>query len=391
MLAERVKNISASTTLGLNAKAKELAAKGIDVVNLAAGEPDFDTPENIKKAAIDAIKSGFTKYTAVAGIPELREAIAGKLKAENGLDYRPEQIVVSCGGKQSLYNAFQAICNPGDEVIVPKPYWVTYSEQIKLCGARPVFVETGEKENFRLFASKVEKAITGRTRVILINSPNNPTGAVYDRDELRKIARIAVENNVFVISDEIYEHLVYEGEHVSIASFGDEIKERAIVSNGASKSYSMTGWRIGWAAGPLEIMKGIGNFQSHTTSNPASMCQKAYLAALAGPQDSVRTMVKEFRKRRDFIVKRLNEIEGISCTKPQGAFYVFPNVSATFSDKMKNSMDFSMQLLEKAKVVVVPGLDFGGEGHVRISYACSMECIEKGMDRIEEFLRSAKR
>ena len=385
-LSEKLVKISASPTLALNSKAKALSAGGVDVVNFTAGEPDFDTPDNIKQAAIEAIKSGFTKYTPAVGTPELREAISKKLKEENGLDYPAAQIVVNCGGKHSLYNIFQAICNPGDEVIIPSPYWVTYPEQVKLADAKSVFVETEEKNGFKLLASDVEEKVTDKTRVILLNSPSNPTGAVIDKKELKQIASIAVDKDITVISDEIYEHLVYEGEHVSIANLGDEIKERTIIANGASKSYSMTGWRIGWAAGPLDVMKVITNFQSHTTSNPTSIAQKAYLEAIRGPQDSVKNMAAEFKKRRDMIVERLNGIPGISCVKPQGSFYVFPNVSGCFKGDIQNSMDFSMALLDKARVAVVPGSAFGGEGHVRMSYACSMETIEKGLDRIEGFV-----
>ena len=385
-LSKKLSRISASPTLALNAKAKELSAKGIDVVNFTAGEPDFDTPDFIKAAAIEAIKSGFTKYTAAPGMPELREAIAKKLKDENGLDYPSSQIVVSCGGKHSLYNVFQALCNPGDEVIIPTPFWVSYSEQVKLCEAKSVFVETKEDNGFKLLAEDIEKRVTPKTKVILLNSPSNPTGAVIDRGELKKIASIAVENDVYVVSDEIYEYLVYDGEHVSIAGFGDDIKERTITINGASKAYSMTGWRIGWAAGPADVMKMIGNFQSHTTSNPTSISQKAYLAALNGSHDSINKMRDEFRKRRDLIVRRLNDAGPISCTMPHGSFYVFPNVSGCFSGGIKDSMEFSMRLLDKSRVAVVPGSAFGGEGHVRISYACSTETIEKGIDRIEEFL-----
>jgi aspartate aminotransferase len=385
-LSGRLSKISASPTLALNAKAKEMSAKGVDVVNFTAGEPDFDTPENVKEAAISAIKSGFTKYTDAKGFPGLREAIAKKLKAENGLDYASEQIVVSCGGKHSIYNALQALCNPGDEVIIPSPFWVSYSEQVKLCEARPVFVETSEENGFRLLAEDLKKKVSGKTKVILINSPSNPTGAVIDKDELKKIASIAVNNDIFVISDEIYEHLIYDGEHVSIASLDNGLKDLTIIINGASKAYSMTGWRIGWAAGPPAVMKMIGNFQSHTTSNPTSISQKAYLAGLTGPQDSVKKMVSEFKRRRDLIVKSLNGIPGISCTEPQGSFYVFPNVSGCFKGGIKNSMDFSMQLLDQEKVAVVPGSAFGSDSNVRISYACSTGTIEKGIDRIKEFV-----
>jgi len=385
-LSKKILGISESPTLSLNAKVKELKSRGVDVVNFTVGEPDFDTPDNVKKAAIDAIKAGFTKYTPVSGIPELKQAIAEKLKRDNGISYDAKQIIVSCGGKHSLYNAFQAICNPGDEVIIPSPYWVTYPEQVKLAEARPVFVKTREENGFRLLAKDLEKCVNKKTKAIIINSPCNPTGAVYDPAELEKIATIAVDNDVFVVSDEIYENLVYEGRHVSIASFGDEIKARTITINGASKAYAMTGWRIGWAAGPADIVKAMDNFQSQTTSNPTSISQKAYLEGLQGRQDSVHRMAAEFRKRRDIIVSRLNGIPGIKCSRPSGAFYAFPNVSGAFRSGIKNSMDFSMQLLEKARVAVVPGSDFGAEGYVRISYACSADTIEKGVERIKEFV-----
>lgn len=381
-VSARIGDIAESPTLALNAKAKELKSKGIDVVNFTAGEPDFDTPENIKKAAVDAINAGFTKYTQTAGTPELRKAIAEKLKKENGLDYRPEHVIVSCGGKHSLYNAIMTICNPGDEIIIPSPYWVTYPEQAKLADAKTVIVETKKEGGFRLRASDVEERVSKKTKVIIINSPNNPTGAVYGKDELKKIASIAAENDIYVISDEIYEHLVYEGEHVSIAGLGPDIKEKTITINGAAKSYAMTGWRIGWAAGPEDVINGMTKIQSQTTSNPTSIAQMAYLEALKGDQSSVKKMAAEFRKRRDLIVKKLNEIQGISCPKPGGSFYVFPDISGI----NKSSMEFSEKLLEKAKVAVVPGLAFGHEGHVRISYACSEETIKKGIERINEFV-----
>lgn len=385
-LSERLGKISASPTLALNARAKKLRAEGVDVVNFTAGEPDFDTPRNIKEAAIKAIRKGRTKYTDPRGMPELRQAISDKLGKENGLEYPPDQILVSCGGKHSLFNALQALCNPGDEVLIPAPYWVSYPEQVRLCGARPVFVRTLEDNGFGLMSEDLEKAVTPKTKAMILNSPSNPTGGVIEKPELERIAGIAAGKGIFVISDEIYEHLVYEGKHVSIAGFGGEIREKTLISNGASKSYSMTGWRIGWTAGPKEVIRMMGNFQSHTTSNPASISQHAYLAAITGPQGSVKAMRDEFRKRRDFIVKRLNGIPGISCVKPKGSFYVFPNVSGCFGPGMKDSTDLSMKLLEEARVAVVPGAGFGSDKHVRISYACSMETIEKGLKRIAEFL-----
>jgi len=386
-LSLKISSIAESPTLGLNAKVKELASSGVDVTNFTVGEPDFDTPDNVKRAAIDAIKAGFTKYTPVSGIPELRKAIAAKLKAENGADYSPDQIIVSCGGKHSLYNAFQALCNPGDEVIIPAPYWVTYPEQVKMADAKPVFARTKERNGFRLLAKDIEEKLTKSTKAVVLNSPNNPTGAVYEKSELKKIASIAVDNDLYVISDEVYECLVFEGRNTSIASLGEDIKARTVIVNAASKTYSMTGWRIGWAAGPPDVVKAMSNLQSHMTSNPNSIAQKAYLAGLTGSQESVKRMAAEFRKRRDLVVKRLNGITGVCCARPQGAFYAFPNVTGCFRGSIRNSMEFSMNLLEKARVAVVPGVDFGAEGHVRISYACSMETIEKGMDRLEDFVR----
>jgi aspartate aminotransferase len=359
-----------------------MKSRGIDVVNLTAGEPDFDTPDNIKKAAIKAINDGFTKYTAVSGTVELREAICEKLQRENNLQYSPNQVIASCGGKHALYNAIMSICNPDDEVLIPSPYWVTYPEQVRLAQAKPIIVGTKKENDFRLKASDIEEKINEKTKLLIMNSPNNPTGAVIERSELEKIASLAVENDFYVISDEIYEHLLYDGKHVSIAELGTDIKEKTLILNGAAKAYSMTGWRIGWAAGPEEVVKGMSKLQSQTTSNPTSISQVAYMEALKGDQGSVRKMAAEFKKRRDLIVGRLNEIEGITCAMPGGSFYVFPDVSGINS----NSMEFSEQLLEKAKVAAVPGTAFGCDGHVRLSYACSEETIEKGVDRIESLI-----
>ncbi len=383
-ISGRIEKIAESQTLALNSKARDLESKGVDVVNFTAGEPDFDTPDNIKKAAIKAINDGFTKYTHPAGTPELREAIADKLKKENGLEYGPGQVIVSCGAKHSLYNAIMTICNPGDEVIIPSPYWVSYPEQVKLAGARPVFAGCSG-DGFRILSSDIEAKITGKTRAIMLNSPNNPTGAVYEKSELKKIASIAAEKGIYVISDEIYEHLIYGGEHVSMASLGPEIREKTVTINGAAKAYAMTGWRIGWAAGPEDVIGGMTKLQSQTTSNPTANAQMAYLEALKGDQSSVKNMREAFRKRRDLIVKKLNEIPGISCPEPGGTFYVFPDISGV----NRSSMEFSEQLLEKAKVAVVPGLAFGREGHVRISYACSEETIKKGVERISGFAKDA--
>lgn len=381
-VSTRIGRIDESPTLALNAKAKEMKAQGLDVLNFTAGEPDFDTPSNIKNAAIDAINSGFTKYTAPSGTPELRKAITEKLRKENGLEYDPKQIIASCGGKHSLYNAIMTLCNPGDEVIIPSPYWVTYPEQVKLAEAKPVIAELKKENGFRLKASDVEGMVTEKTKLLILNSPNNPTGAVYEKKELKKIASVAVEHDFYVISDEIYEHLLYDGEHVSIAGLGPEIKKRTLIINGAAKAYCMTGWRIGWTAGPEDVIKGMTGFQSHTTSNPSSIAQMAYIEALRGDQGSVGSMASEFRKRRDLIVKGLNGIKGITCPKPSGSFYVFPDISGL----SKNSLTFSENLLEKAKVAVVPGAAFGREGHLRMSYACSEETIKKGIERIKSVI-----
>ncbi len=386
-VSERVKAISQSPTLSLNAKVKRMKADGEDVLNFTAGEPDFDTPDNIKDAAIDAIRSGFTKYTASSGTPELRSRICGKLKRENGLSYKPDEIIVSCGGKHVLYNIMVALCNPGDEVIIPKPYWVSYPEQVRLVGGKPVFTDTSKENGFRLRAKDVEKAVTKKTRALILNSPNNPSGAVCGRKELEDIAKMAVDNDFYVISDEIYEHLVYDGRHVSIAGLGKGIRERTITVNGAAKAYAMTGWRIGWAAGPEDVIKAMGKFQSHTTSNPSSISQAAYAEAITGSQDSVKRMREEFRRRRDIMVKGLNGIDGIECGVPDGSFYVFPDVSGCFRSGMKDSLSFSERLIDKAKVATVPGVAFGVEGHLRMSYACSEENIRKGLERIVDFVR----
>jgi aspartate aminotransferase len=387
-VSRRISEISESPTLSLNAKVGELKRSGVAVINFTVGEPDFPTPANVRKAAAAAMDAGMTKYTPTAGTPELRRAIAEKLRKENGLEYSEKNVIATAGGKQALYNAIMAICNPGDEVIIPSPYWVTYPEQVKLAGAAPVFAGTAKDDGFRLKAEDVKRRVTKKTKLLIVNSPNNPTGAVCAKAELEKIGELAIEKGFFVISDEIYEHLSYGERHTSIASLGGGIKERTITVNGAAKAYSMTGWRIGFAAGPENVIKGMEKLQSHTTSNPCSIAQAAYLEALTGSQDSVRAMASEFRKRRDAIVKGLNSISGIECALPGGAFYAFPDVSGCFGKKVKNSAEFAARLLEEAKVAVVPGIDFGCEGHVRISYACSMETIEKGLAAIGKFCAS---
>jgi len=382
MLSKRIMNIAPSATLAIDAKAKQMKKDGKDVVIFGAGEPDFNTPENIKQAAIKSIQNNFTRYTPVSGIPELKKAVTDKLKRDNNLSYEASEVQISCGGKHSLYNICMAVLQEGDEAILPVPYWVSYDEMIKLTGAKTIFCETDNK--FKLTADKVEENITPKTRLLILNSPSNPTGAIIDPNEVEKIAKLAVKHNFYVISDEVYEHFVYGNrKNVSIASFGDEIKKLTIISNSVSKTYAMTGWRIGYSAGPANIIKAMDNFQGHSTSNPSNPAQMAALEALSGPQDSVKVMVNAFDERRKFIHKRLNEIKGISCVEPEGAFYAFPDISGT---GMK-SMEFSSKLLDEALVAVVPGVAFGSDNHVRLSYATSIKEIERGLDRIEKWVK----
>lgn len=396
MIAERAKKVKPSPTLAVDSKAKELKAKGFDVVNFGVGEPDFDTPEHVKEAAIKAIRDGFTKYTPVGGIDELKEAIIEKLEKDNGLKYGKENILVSCGAKHSLYNIAQALFGPGDEVIIPAPYWVSYPDQVLINDAQPVIVETYEEDSFMLQPEALESKITQRTKALILNSPSNPTGFIYNKKILEKIGEIALKHNIYIISDEIYEKLIYDGEkHLSIASLDEEIKEKTIVVNGLSKSHAMTGWRIGYAAGPAEIIKTMTKIQSQSTSNPTSIAQKAAVAALTGSQDCVEKMRQEFEKRRNYLVEGLNSIGGISCKMPKGAFYAFPNISKVLGKKASNnqinsSMDLSIYLLEQAKVALVPGSAFGAEGYIRISYATSMENLSKGIERIRKALEELK-
>ena len=395
-IAQRAKAIKPSPTLAMAAKAKAMKAQGIDVVDFGVGEPDFDTPENVKQAGIKAIQSGFTKYTPAGGTDELKDAVVDKLKKDNGLVYERSQVLISCGAKHSLYNIAEALFDPGDEVIIPSPYWVSYPDQVILNDAVPVIVETTEQEGFRISAAKLEKAITKRTKAFILNSPSNPTGLAYDRKTLEEIAAVAVKHRIYVISDEIYEKLVYDGfTHTSIASLNPEIKELTIVVNGVSKSHAMTGWRIGFAAGPTDVIKAMANIQSQSTSNPASISQKAALEALRGPQDFLPVMNAEFDKRRKYMVERLNKMKGVSCTLPVGAFYAFPNVSKLYGRSaggktVKNSADLAAYLLEAAKVALVSGDSFGADAYIRLSYATSMEIIKKGMDRIEEAVNALK-
>ena len=395
-LAERVMKISPSLTLAIDAKAKQMKAEGIRVFNFGVGEPDFDTPEHIKQAAIDAINKGMTKYTPAAGTLELKQAVVDKFKRENGLNYDISQIVISCGAKHSLYNAFQVLVEDGDEVILPAPFWVSHLEQIKIAGAEPVIVMTEEKNGFKMTPEQLEKAITSKTKAVLLNSPSNPTGSVYTKEELEALAEVILKHNIIVISDEIYEKLIYDGlEHVSIASLSDELKERTVVINGVSKAYAMTGWRIGYAAAPVEIAKKMASLQSHATSNPTSIAQAASVAALNGDQKPVEDMKREFVKRRDYMLNRLLNIDGITCPKPGGAFYLFPNVSAYFGKAYKgkqinNATDLATLLLDKVQVAVVPGVAFGSDNFVRLSYATSIEVIAEAMDRIESVLAEIK-
>ncbi len=382
ILSQRVKNIAPSATLAIDAKAKQLKKEGKDIVIFGAGEPDFNTPENIKQAAIKAIESNFTRYTSPGGIPELRKAVADKLKRENNVSYDASEIMISCGGKHSLYNIIMALLENGDEAILPVPYWVSYDEIIKMAEGKTIFCDTDS--TFKLTAEMVEGKITPNTKLLILGTPNNPTGAVVEPVEIKKIAKLAVENNFYVISDEVYEHFIYSGkQHLSIASLGEDIKKLTIFSSSVSKTYAMTGWRIGYTAAPAEIIKAMENMQSHSTSNPTSIAQYAAVEALNGPQDSVKLMVKAFDERRIFIHKRLNEIEGISCVEPEGAFYAFPDISGTGM----NSMEFASKLLDEALVAVVPGIAFGNDKHVRLSYATSINEIERGMDRIEKWLK----
>jgi aspartate aminotransferase len=385
MLAQRVQRVKPSPTLAMDAKAKEMKAKGEDIVNFGVGEPDFDTPDNIKEAAIKALRDGFTKYTLVGGILPLKDAIIEKLKADNGLQYGRDEIIVSCGAKHSLYNIAQALFGPGDEVIIPAPYWVSYPAQVLLNDAEPVFVKTFEEDSFMLRPEALEDAITDKTKALILNSPSNPTGLAYDRKALEAIAEVALRKGLYIISDEIYEKLLYDGaEHVSIASLSDEMKQRTIVVNGLSKSHSMTGWRIGYAAGPVEVIKAMTKVQSQSTSNPTSIAQAAAVEALTGPQDFIAKMLVEFDKRRKYLVGELNAMSSVRCLTPTGAFYAFPNTSGLYGGKIKGSSELAMYLLDEAKVAMVPGDAFGDDDFVRISYATSLEDIKKAVKRINE-------
>jgi aspartate aminotransferase len=381
-ISKRAATLSPSLTLAIDSKAKQMKADGQDVVGFGAGEPDFDTPQHIKDAAAKALADGFTKYTPASGIPELRQAIADKFKRENGLSYKPSQIIVSCGGKHSCYNVILATCEEGDEVIIPAPYWLSYPEMVKLAGATPVVLETTDKTEFKVTPDALRRAITPRTRLFILNSPSNPTGSVYTPAEIKALGDICVEKGVLIMSDEIYEHLLYDGAtHKSVASFSPAHLEHTIIVHGFAKAWSMTGWRLGFLAAPEPIAKAIDAIQSHSTSNPTSFAQKGGVAALTGPQDHLKGWLARFDQRRTFAWTKLNTIPGISCVNAKGAFYLFPNISKTGL----RSTDFCARLLETEKVAAVPGIAFGADEYIRISYATSMASIEKGLGRMEKF------
>lgn len=390
VISTRAKQISPSPTLAISAKAKQMQAEGIDVVSFGAGEPDFDTPEHIKQAACKSLEAGFTKYTPTSGTPDLKKAICEKLKKDNGLDYAPANIIVSLGAKHSIYNAALATIDAGDEVIIPAPYWVSYPEIVKMAEGKPVYVETDESTGFTMPIEALRKALTPKTRMLILNSPSNPTGGVYDRKQIEQIAELAVEKGFYVLSDEIYEKIIYDGrEHVSIASLGEDIRKLTITVNGFSKAFSMTGWRLGYVAAEKDIVSAMDAIQSHSASNMVSFTLPAGVAALNGPQEVVDEMVAEFDKRRKHIVERLNAIDGITCLMPGGAFYVFPNVSGLYGrsvngQRIESSDALADFLLAEANVAVVAGSGFGADDYVRLSYATSMQSIDKGLDRIAE-------
>ena len=388
MLAERARRLTPSPTLALAARARALRAQGIDVLSFTQGEPDFDTPERVKEAAVRALREGQTKYTDAGGIPELRAAICAKLKRDSGLAYEPVEVIASVGAKHTLYNICSVLVDEGDEVIVPAPFWVSYTEQVRLCEGVPVVVPTDEGRGFQLDLAALRRAVTPRTKLLILNTPNNPTGAVFPRADLARVAALAVERGFHVVSDECYDALSYEGRVPSIAALGPEIKARTLVVNTCSKAYAMTGWRLGFAAGPRDLVRAMSDFQGQCTSNPTSIAQWAAVEALTGPQDEVAKMAGEFDRRRRVIIEGLNRIPGLRCPMPQGAFYAFPDVSGLFGrtwngQPLRGSADVTTFLLERARVAVVPGADFGSDRHIRISYACGLEQIREGLGRIE--------
>ncbi|MBK1986880.1 pyridoxal phosphate-dependent aminotransferase [Sphaerospermopsis aphanizomenoides BCCUSP55] len=384
-LAARVSQVTPSITLAIAAKAKAMKAEGIDVCSFSAGEPDFDTPAHIKAAAAKALEEGKTKYGPAAGEPKLREAIAHKLKTDNGLDYKAENVLVTNGGKHSLYNLIVALIDPGDEVIIPAPYWLSYPEMVTLAGGKSVIVDTDASTGYKITPEQLKQAITAKTKLFVLNSPSNPTGMVYTPEEIQALAKVIVDADILVVSDEIYEKILYDGaEHISIGSLGKEIFDRTLISNGFAKGYSMTGWRLGYLAGPVEIIKAASTIQGHSTSNVCTFAQYGAIAALESSQDCVEEMRQAFAKRRQVMFERLNAIPGLSCPKPDGAFYLFPDISKTGL----KSLEFCNALLEAHQVAVIPGVAFGADNNIRLSYATDMATIEKGMDRLEKFVRS---
>ncbi len=389
-LSKLAKNLKPSATLAITAKAKEMKSQGIDVIGFGAGEPDFDTPDNIKDFAKRFIDNGFTKYTAAGGIPELKNSIIERISKDYNVNYEPKEIFVGSGAKHVLYNLFQVLINEGDEVIIPAPYWVSYPEQVRIAGGTPVIIHTLQKNNFKFSSIELENAITSKTKILVLNYPSNPTGSTFNERELKQIAEIVKKHNLIVVSDEIYDKILYENnKHISFVQLDDEIKKQTILINGVSKTYSMTGWRIGYAAGDPSVISAMGNLSGQSTSNPTSISQKAAQEAFSGSQDEVGKMVEEFESRRNFICNELNKIYGIKCSIPDGAFYVFPDISSFFGKsyngkEIKNSVDFTNFLLDEALVAVVPGVEFGSDKNIRISYATSIVDIREGVRRIKE-------
>lgn len=390
-ISKKAKGVSPSPTLSIDAKFKQMKKQGVPVVGFGAGEPDFETPDNVKEAAIRAIREGMTRYTPASGTVELKQAICDKIKRDTGLEYGIENIVVSNGGKHSLTNVFTAICEPGDEVIIPAPYWVSYPEMVKMADGVPVYLNTKEENDFKFSAADLKACITDKTRALVLNTPSNPTGMVYTKEELEEIAKVAVEANIYVVFDEIYEKLVYEGTHTNIATLGDDIKKLTVIVNGMAKTYAMTGWRIGFTACEAPLAKAMSNIQSHATSNPNSIAQAASVEALSGDQSAIDVMRAEYIKRRDYMVERINSIDGISCKTPHGAFYIFMNVKELlgkehYGKMINTSSELCEDMLDRALVALVPSEGFGIDGYVRLSYATSMNDIKTGLDRIENYI-----
>ena len=390
-ISDRALGIKASITMSITAMANQLKKEGKPVIGMSAGEPDFDTPESIKQAGIQSILDGKTKYTPASGIMDLKDAIVTKLKQENQLDYTSDNIIISCGGKHSLFNAKMALLNPGDEVIIPTPYWVSYPSQVEVLGGSCVYIETKEENQLKVTPQELEAVITPKTKLFILNSPSNPSGMVYSRAELAALAAVIVKHDIYVISDELYEKLIYDGDHVSIASLGDEIKDRTIIVNGVSKAYSMTGWRIGYTVADARIIKAMSNIQSHSTSNPAQASQWASLEAVRGSQEVVAKMKQSFQERRQVLIEGLNDLPGVSCIEPKGAFYAFPNISSSFGKRCKSgviqdAVTFCEYLLQEQLVASVPGSAFGAEGYIRLSYATSMDQIQEALKRLSVFM-----